>query len=212
MKKLKTSALKSLCSTLILLIAYLCLPAQETVWQNCLNCKTTKISYFVDSSDRDFRIRAEFIVNTPIQLVLGAITDYEHYANWVYNCEKTELCSKDKASIVYRQIISVPFPYKDSEAFLELKISNLDNSFVIVQNCIPDFKPINAKYERITRYQSVWKLTKPSENQTHILWYAETGGPKGMSAIEKKMFLCYAPSKTIRNLTKYISSNKIKTR
>lgn len=205
--KLKTLVLKSIFSSLIFLVITLCLSAQDSVWQKCPYCKTSKNAYFVNPSDRDFCIRADFKINAPIKNVVAAIIDYENYTKWIYNCSETALCTKTKDRVIYRQIISVPFPYKDSEAFLELKTSISEDGFIIVQNCIPDYKPLDVKYERITRYKSVWKITKTAENQTQIVWYAETGGPKGMSSIEKKMFLCFAPSKTIKNFTKHILSD-----
>jgi hypothetical protein len=107
------------------------------------------------------------------------------------------LCEKTESGFIYRQITSVPWPYKDSEAFLEIKVNESNNSFIITQDCIPDYKALNPKFERITRYKSVWKITEISTDHTQIIWYAETGGPKNMSHAEKWLFLCYAPSKTI---------------
>lgn len=174
------------------------LVAQE--WQKCNRCKNPEIFYQLNPNDKDFKIRTSFVVNANIDKVLEKVIDYKNYPLWVYNCEKVELCEKTESGFIYRQIISVPWPYKDSEAFLEIKINESENSFIITQNCIPDYKTVNSKFERITRYKSVWKISKLTETQAQVIWYAETGGPKNMSQAEKWLFLCYAPAKTINAL------------
>lgn len=182
----------------VLLLIFSCsniLDAQE--WQNCNRCKNPEIFYQLNPNDKDFKIRTSFVVNANIIEVFNKVIDYKSFTFWVYNCKKVEFCEKTESGFIYRQIISVPWPYKDSEAFLEINVSESNNSFFITQNCIPDYKALNPKFERITRYKSVWKISKISANQTQILWYAETGGPKNMSQAEKWIFLCYAPSKTI---------------
>ncbi len=186
-----------------LLLIFSCsyiLDAQE--WQKCSKCKNPEIYYQVKPNDKDFKIRTSFIVNDDIDEVLDKVIDYTSFTIWVYNCEKVEFCEKTESGFIYRQIISVPWPYKDSEAFLEIKISKSENSYMVTQNCIPYYKALDPKFERITRYQSVWKISKLSGNQTQIIWVAETGGPKHMSKAEKWLFLCYAPAKTIEAFRK----------
>lgn len=166
-------------------------------WQKCSKCKNFEIFYQINPNDKDFKIKTSFVIKADVEEVLGKVVDYKSFPIWVYNCPKVEFCEKTESGFIYRQIISVPWPYKDSEAFLEIRISESENSYIITQSCIPDYKALNPKFERITRYKSVWKISKLSETQTKILWYAETGGPKNMSKAEKWLFLCYAPSKTI---------------
>jgi hypothetical protein len=188
---------------LIFLSSYI-LNAQE--WQKCNRCKNPEVFYQLNPNDKDFKIKTSFVVNANIDTVLEKVIDYKNFPLWVYNCEEVEWCEKTESGFIYRQIISVPWPYKDSEAFLEIKINEFENSVIITQNCIPDYKDLNSKFERITRYKSVWKLSKLSETQTQIIWYAETGGPKNMSKAEKWLFLCYAPAKTINALRAFVEN------
>lgn len=184
------------------------LSAQSAQWKKCESCNNPVVFYKELASDKDFQIQTTFVVNKNIQVVLDYLVEVSSYCNWVFNCKSVEEIEKiENNTGIYRSIIGAPWPLKDSEVFMQYNLKTIisGKEYKFLQKCLPEYKPRNEKYERITRYKALWIITKESESETRIVFFAETGGPKDMPQAVKYLFLCKAPHKTVENFISGIS-------
>ncbi len=180
--------------------------SQAESWKKCKTCNEPVIFYKELSTGKDFQIKAAFTVNYPIEDVIRNLQDIPSYKDWVYNCRSAvKISDESKYSGIYRSIIGAPWPFKDNEVFMQYYFKEQDNgkSWKLYQKCLPDYAPLNDKYERITRFKAVWEITAVTENTTSVVYFAETGGPKNMSQPVKMLFLCSAQYKTVKEFIKH---------
>ena len=110
---------------------------------------------------------------------------------------------KDSASGIFRNIIEAPFFMKDREVFVEYKVVyNSNGSITITNICLPDYRPRNDKYERITRLKSTYTFYPKGQNVTIVDYFTETGGPANLPDFLLYIFLCKSTQQTISNLQK----------
>ncbi|MBQ1654856.1 MAG: hypothetical protein II060_13830, partial [Bacteroidales bacterium] len=122
---------------------------------------------------------------------------------WIYNCIEGKNMEKDSASGIFRNIIEAPFFMKDREVFVQYKvIYNPDRSITITNTCLPDYRPRNDKYERITRLKSTYIFYPKGKISTEVDYFTETGGPANLPDFLLYLFLCKSTQQTILNLQK----------
>lgn len=185
---------------IVALFASFCVNAQ-TDWHNC-NCNTP-IYYRICESGKDYQVKCKFLINKPIDKCIDLFYNAENHTKWIYNCIESSTLKKDSASGIFRNIIEAPFFMKDREAFIEYKITrNSDGSITVTNVCLPDYRPRNDKYERITRLKSTYKFKAIDSNHTEVEYFTETGGPANLPDFLLNIFLCKSTQQTILNLQK----------
>ena len=168
-------------------------------WHSC-NCDTP-IYYSVCESGKDYQVKCKFVINAPIEKCIDIFCNAENHTKWIYNCIESKTLENDSASGVFRNIIEAPFFMKDREVFVEYKVvKNTDGSIIITNTCLPDYRPRNDKYERITRLKSTYIFSYKDKNSTEIDYFTETGGPANLPDFLLYLFLCKSTQQTIRNL------------
>ena len=177
----------------------------QNEWHNC-KCDIP-IYYRICESGKDYQVRCKFVVNEPIEKCIEIFCNAENHTKWVYNCIESKILAKDSASGIFRNIIEAPIFMKDREVFVEYKVvRNSDGSVTITNNCLPDYRPRNDKYERITRLKSTYKLCRVSRNVTEVDYFTETGGPANLPDFLLYIFLCKSTQQTIKNIQKILQS------
>ena len=198
------------CSTLnyrhliaiVAMFASFCANAQED-WHDC-KCNTP-IYYRVCESGKDYQVKCKFTLNAPIEKCIDIFCNAENHTKWIYNCIESKTLAKDSASGVFRNIIEAPIFMKDREVFVEYKVvRNSDGSVTITNNCLPDYRPRNDKYERITRLKSTYIFYPKGKDSTEVDYFTETGGPTNLPDFLLYIFLCKSTQQTISNLQKFI--------
>ncbi len=96
--------------------------------------------------------------------------------------------------------IKAPFPLADIEAYLEYEYEVSEDKLVMRQECIPYYVPLNSEFQRVTRYNAVWKFEKLDDNTTELLYIVKLGGPQNLPKFLIKTFLCTGPIETLLNL------------
>lgn len=171
----------------------------QTEWHNC-NCNTP-IYYRICESGKDYQVKCKFLINKPIEKCINLFCNAQNHTQWIYNCIESSTLEKDSASGIFRNIIEAPFFMKDREVFVEYKIiHNSDGSVTITNTCLPDYRPRNDKYERITRFKATYIFTPKGKNSTEVDYFTETGGPSNLPNFLLHLFLCKSTMQTIENL------------
>ncbi len=173
----------------------------QSEWHNC-NCDTP-IYYRICESGKDYQVKCKFEINAPIEKCIDIFCNAENHTQWIYNCIESSTLKKDSLSGIFRNIIEAPFFMKDREVFVEYKvIRNSDGNVTITNTCLPDYRPRNDKYERITRFKSTYRFYPKGKNITEVDYFTETGGPANLPDFLLHIFLCKSTQQTISNLQK----------
>ena len=186
---------------LLALMAFCTNAIAQNQWHDC-KCDLP-IYYRTCESGKDYQVKCKFLINKPMEKCIDIFCDAANHTKWIYNCIESSNLAKDSASGVFRNIIEAPFFMKDREVFVEYKIfHNSDGSITITHTCLPDDRPRNEKYERITRLKSTYRFYPKGKNATEVDYFTETGGPANLPDFLLNIFLCKSTQQTILNLQK----------
>lgn len=197
----------------IVIFIFVCLSyfsfSQESEWMPCNDCDYGKLAYkIVDPVN--FIITAKVRIDANISTVFSVVTDIESYTEWVYNVYHIELIERrSDFSGLYYMIIEAPFPLDDIDATMEYEVlaDTPNNSFSLVQSCIPFYYDFRGDFQRVTRYKAIWKFSPINENTTELIYIVKLGGPENLPGFLLKVFLCQSPTKTIENLNSICSQS-----
>jgi len=173
----------------------------QSEWHNC-NCDTP-IYYRICESGKDYQVKCKFTINAPIEKCIDIFCNATNHTKWIYNCIESKTLEKDSTSGVFRNIIEAPFFMKDREVFVRYIVTHNSNGSITITNiCLPDYRPRNDKYERITRLKATYIFTPKGKNSTDVDYFTETGGPSNLPDFLLHIFLCKSTMQTIENLNK----------
>lgn len=174
--------------------------AQESLRNKCSDCDIGNF-YYQQVDDVNFKVAAKVQISASISDVLKIVSDVESYDSWVYNTNSVDLIeSVSKKSGIYYMLINVPLTLNDIDVIMHYEIEINDSSFVLTQNCIPDYYPINKKLQRVLRYNAIWKFNLIDEDTTELLYFVQMGVPKNLPEFLLKIFICSGPKSTLSKL------------
>lgn len=173
----------------------------QSEWHDC-KCDNP-IYYRICESGKDYQVKCKFTINAPIEKCIDIFCNATNHTKWIYNCIESKTLEKDSASGVFRNIIEAPFFMKDREVFVRYTVTHNSNGSITITNiCLPDYRPRNDKYERITRLKATYIFTPKGKNSTEVDYFTETGGPSNLPDFLLHIFLCKSTMQTIENLNK----------
>lgn len=195
---------------LFLLLSYTAY-SQDSEWNKCDDCESGNF-YYQKVDKENYKVTAKVRINSPIKDVYKVVSDIESYNNWVYNNDYVDLVEeKTQFSGILYLLINTPFPLNDIDAILNYNFEILDSAFILRQNCLPDYYPVNKKLQRILRYDAVWKFKMIDSNTTELYYLVKMGGPRNLPDFILKVLLCSGPKTTLdnlRNLCVHLSENQ----
>lgn len=156
-----------------------------------------------DSKVKQFKVEA-FVKATP-QEIADAVVDLENNYKWFVNVEKAQLLEQlGKGEFIFRQIIRVPFPFKNREVIEYCAVNDLSNGGIRIDlKEDSTFIPESDKYIRMPISRGYWILT-PAEDGTNIEYsfLADPGG--NIPAWIANQFIVNDPFKTVKGLREYL--------
>ena len=193
--------------TVLLIAISLISFSQEVKWTPCKCSENMKAkSAIVDPLNSKVSLTIE--INANVDVVLAAVKDIPAYNDWLYNLEEIEeIDYKGDGDGLYRAIVKAPFPLLDIESFIKWKVVKKDDEILVVQSCIPYYKPYDERYQRVTRYDAVWHIKPLSDSKVQVSYLLKMGSPKNLPKVLLKLYLCDAPTKSFKEFKK-ICENK----
>lgn len=171
----------------------------QSSWEKC-DCENT-IFYRICESGKDYQVKCTFDIPASIDKCINIFCNADNHTKWIYECSESQLITSTDTTGVFRNIIDAPFFMKDREIFVEYNIyRHSDGSATVTNICLPDYRPRNNKYERITRFKATYKFTAKDKNLTTVEYFTETGGPKDLPKFLLNIFLCKSTQETIEKL------------
>lgn len=162
--------------------------------------------YLANSEDsRIKQFKVETFVPAQPRIIADAIVDLDNNYKWFVNVEKAELLKQlGPNEFIFRQVIQVPFPFKDREVVEYCSVKELPNGVVHIDlKEDSTFIPETEDYVRMLISKGYWTLT-PTENGTEIEYslLADPGG--NIPAWLANQFIVNNPFKTIKGLREYL--------
>lgn len=156
-----------------------------------------------DTKIKKFKV-VTFVKATPIEIA-DAVVDLENNYKWFVNVEKAELLERlSKDAFIFKQVINVPFPFKNREVVAMSSVNYLTNGVVRIDlKEKASYIPENEDYVRMPISRGYWILT-PSKGGTNVE-YSFLADPAGDIPVWlANQFIVGSPLKTIKGLREYL--------
>ena len=162
--------------------------------------------YLANSDDSKIKqFKVETFVNAKPREIADAVIDLENNYKWFVNVEKAQLLKQlGKDEFIFKQVIQVPFPFKNREVIEYCIVKELPNGVVRIDlKEDSTFIPESEDYVRMPISRGYWILT-PSGDGTNIEYsfLADPGG--NIPAWLANQFIVSSPFKTIKGLREYL--------
>lgn len=181
--------------------------SQEDKWHPC-KCKNEMNVRFAVVDPVNFKVSFKTEIKANIDDIIAVVKDIPSYTDWLYNLETIEVLDYEgEGDGLCRTIVNAPFPLLDIEMFLQWEIIEKEDEFIVIQTCIPYYRPYDERYQRVTRYKAVWHLKPLSNDKVRFSYLVKMGGPKNLPRFLLKMYLCDAPTASFKEFKK-ICENK----
>jgi hypothetical protein len=156
-----------------------------------------------ESKIKQFKVKT--YIDAKPREIADAVIDLDNNYKWFVNVEKAELLEQlGNDEFIFRQVIQVPFPFKDREVIEYCVVKDLPNGVVRIElKEDSTFIPETDDYVRMLMSRGYWILT-PSGDGTDIEYslLADPGG--NIPAWLANQFIVNNPFKTIRGLREYL--------
>lgn len=177
----------------------------QTDWE--LKKEKDNIKVYIASSEETKikQFKVETFVQASPREIADAVVDLENNYKWFVNVEKAELLEElGKNSITFKQVVQVPFPFKNREVVAQSTVKELGNGVIRIELIeAPNSIPENEEYVRMPISRGYWQLT-PSGNGTAVE-YSFLSDPGGdIPAWIVNQFIVSTPFKTIKGLREYL--------
>lgn len=165
--------------------------------------------YLASSDDTKIKkFKVETFVKATPQEIANAVVDLDNNYKWFLNVKKAKLLKRlGPKEFVFKQIIEVPFPFKDREVITYCGVQNLAGGVIRIDLKENNtFIPKTEEYVRMTISRGYWLLT-PSGHGTSVEYsfLADPGGNIPPWLANK--FIVGNPIKTINGLREYLNSD-----
>ncbi len=190
----------------ILALASLC-TLMQTNWELKKEKDGIKV-YLANSDETNMKqFKVETFVKANPRKIADAVVDLENNYKWFLDVEQAELLKQiGKNEFVFKQVIQMPFPFKNREVIEYCKVTELPNGVVRIDLKEDNtFIPESKDYVRMPISRGYWILT-PAGAGTDIEYsfLADPGG--SIPAWIANQFIVSNPLKTIKNLREYLKT------
>jgi len=162
--------------------------------------------YLANSEDTKVKqFKVETYVEASPREIADAVVDLDNNYKWFLNVGKAELIEQlGKDEFIFKQVIKVPFPFKDREVVEYCVVKELPDGVIRIDLKEDNtFIPETEDYFRMPISRGYWILT-PAGSGTAIEYsfLADPGG--NIPAWLANQFIVSNPLKTIKGLREYL--------
>ncbi len=155
------------------------------------------------TSFKQFKVEAE--VEASPKEIADAVIDLDNNFKWFFGVQKGVMLDEiHPYEFTFKQVVEVPFPFKNREVVQHCTVKFLDGGIVRIDLIHRNSAaPVNDDYVRMPYSKGYWIL-KPNGNKTKIEYsfLADPGG--NIPAWLANQFIVESPFKTITGLRKYL--------
>ena len=190
-----------LLSSVMLLMAAVC--AGQSNWKltkskNGINVYTSEVA---NSSFK--AVKVECTLSGTYTKLMALLQDVDGFENWIYNNKKSKILKKNSPNdFIYYSETSMPIPFSNRDVVIrmQIKTDSLPKFLTIQGGHQPDFLPEIPGRQRISHYKASWKVTMPTANTIHIVYFMEVDPGGSLPAWLANSFADKGPYHTFSNL------------
>ena len=196
-----------------ILILFLFTPGDEP-WVERKN-KDNIVVYTRKVVTSDYKeIKITTNVKTTLSSIVKALSDVDHFKDWIYNCTQATLVKKSSdADITTYQVFDVPWPSTDRDVVSRLQITQDKKTKVvtlasdIVNGLIPEFKEL----VRVADFHSRYILTPIADGSVDIDYELGTNPGGEVPAWLVNLVIVNAPYQTQEKLNELVLNPRYKS-
>ena len=190
-----------LLSSVMLLMAAVC--AGQSNWKltkskNGINVYTSEVA---NSSFK--AVKVECTLSGTYTKLMALLQDVDGFENWIYNNKKSKILKKNSPTdFIYYSETSMPIPFSNRDVVIrmQIKTDSLPKFLTIQGGHQPDFLPEIPGRQRIPHYKASWRVTMPTANTIHIVYFMEVDPGGSLPAWLANSFADKGPYHTFSNL------------
>ncbi len=203
--------INNLISSLLFLL--LLSPANETwvVRKSKNNISVYTRSVFT-SDYKEIKITTK--VKASLSTVVKALSDVDHYTDWIYNCYSATLIKKvSDSDIITYQMLKVPWPVTDRDVVSHCRIYQDSKTKVVTisSDIVHGLIPEKDDFVRVKDFHSKYILTPQNDGFVDINYEMGTDPGGIVPAWLVNLVIVNAPYSTQENLNKLIQNPRYKT-
>ena len=190
-----------LLSSVMLLMAAVCAGQSNgelTKSKNGINVYTSEVA---NSSFK--AVKVECTLSGTYTKLMALLQDVDGFENWIYNNKKSKILKKNSPNdFIYYSETSMPIPFSNRDVVIrmQIKTDSLPKFLTIQGGHQPDFLPEIPGRQRISHYKASWKVTMPTANTIHIVYFMEVDPGGSLPAWLANSFADKGPYHTFSNL------------
>ncbi len=160
-------------------------------------------------------IKATLTLDCSISTLVGVLTDYENYKNWIYSTSHSQTLSKiSNTEFTMYQIVKTPWPLDNRDVCLKVKVAQDPKTFftTVHSHAEPSLKGIVAGLVRVRTNTGSWEITPIAKNKVNCTYFLKTDPGGAVPAWILNMFISEGPYESLKKLksvevkkAKYIS-------
>lgn len=153
-------------------------------------------------------IKLECTIDATIPQLTALLLDAKAHERWVYSTETSyEVKKIDDNHVIYYSAMSMPWPVKNRDIVVDLKLTLNPNTKVLTVNgaAIPGHVAVKKDVIRVTSSKVLWTVTPISAKQLKIEYIAQADPGGSIPAWVVNMFCTKGPFETFKRLRETVS-------
>lgn len=164
--------------------------------------------YTADQKNSSFKaIKVEATLKGTYAKLIGILTNVGGFHKWIYHNKQSKILKKHtQHDLVYYSETSMPFPIANRDVIIrmQIKTDSLPKFMTVSGSNQNDYIPAIPGLQRIPFYRASWKISMPTANSLHIVYYLEVDPGGSLPAWLANSFADKGPFNTFSNLAEQL--------
>jgi len=148
-------------------------------------------------------IKATVFIESSLNSIVGALTDYDNYKNWVYSTSKSKLVKKinEKEFLAYHYI-DAPWPVNDRDVVMHIALSQDPKTHKTIVHSTSQHNYLKTveNVVRVKNNVAIWELQPVAKNKIECTYYLKSDPGGSVPAWILNMFITEGPYESIKKL------------
>lgn len=148
-------------------------------------------------------VKVECTISGTYAKLMALLQDVDGFEDWIYKTKKSKILKKNSPNdFIYYSETSMPIPFSNRDVVIrmQIKTDSLPKFLTIQGGHQLDLIPEIPGRQRITHYKASWKVTMPTANTIHIVYFMEVDPGGSLPAWLANSFADTGPYHTFSNL------------
>lgn len=148
-------------------------------------------------------IKAVVTIESSLNSIVGALTDYDNYKNWVYSTSKSKMVKKiNEREFLAYHYIDAPWPVNDRDVVMHIALSQDPKTFKTTVHSTSQHNYLKSveNVVRVKNNVAIWELQPIAKNKVECTYYLKSDPGGNIPAWILNMFISEGPYESIKKL------------